>query len=272
MLGTRRGYAAPRWKNVLMMTLFYQLCRRRPAMMRDWIRKLTVKQLPAGYDVGTHFNPVYNPWDQRLCLVPDGDLFRAISDGRASVVTDRIASFTEHGLLLESGAELEADIVVTATGLQLLALGGAQLTVDGRPVQLPETMAYKSMMLSGVPNFAFTLGYTNASWTLKADLVSEFACRLLAYMDSRGYDACVPVKGDPNVTERPLIDFSAGYVLRSIDQFPRSGSRAPWRLGMSYAHDVVTLRYGRISDGVMRFSRLPRAQARPEAAGATSRR
>jgi cation diffusion facilitator CzcD-associated flavoprotein CzcO len=197
-------------------------------------------------------------------------MFKAISDGRASVVTDRIDRFTERGLLLESGAELEADLVVTATGLQLLPLGGAQLTVDDRPVRLPETMAYKSMMLGGVPNFAFTIGYTNASWTLKADLVSEFTCRLLAFMDSRGYDTCVPVNDDPNVSERPLLDFSAGYVLRSIDQFPRSGSRAPWRLGMSYAHDVVALRYGKINDGAMRFSRLPRAQAPPEAAGVSS--
>jgi monooxygenase len=272
LLGTRRGYAVTRWKNVLTMTLFYKLSRRRPAMIRDWLRKLTIKQLPAGYDVGTHFNPAYNPWDQRLCLVPDGDLFKAISKGRASVVTDRITKFTERGLQLESGDVLEADIVVTATGLQLLALGGVQLIVDGQPVRLPETMAYKGMMLSDVPNFAFTIGYTNASWTLKADLVSEYTCRLLAYMDSRGYDTCVPVNGDSDVTEGPLIDFSAGYVLRSIDQFPRAGSRAPWRLGMSYAHDVITLRYGKINDGAMRFSRLPRAQAPPTAAGVTTGR
>ena len=171
------------------------------------------------------------------------------------MVTDKIATFTEGGLRLESGAELAADIVVTATGLQLLALGGAQLVVDGRPVSLPETMAYKGMMLSGVPNFAFTIGYTNASWTLKADLVSEFVCRLLGYMDSRGYTECVPVNDDPSVTEQPLLDFSAGYVLRSIDQFPRAGSRSPWRLGMSYVNDVVTLRHGKINDGAMRFSR-----------------
>jgi cation diffusion facilitator CzcD-associated flavoprotein CzcO len=255
LLGARRAYAITRWKNVLITTLIYQLSRRRPQMIRSWIRNLTIKQLPPGYDVGTHFNPAYNPWDQRLCLVPDGDLFKVIRDGRASVVTDRIVTFTERGLLLESGAELEADIVVTATGLQLLALGGMQLAVDNRPVRLPETMAYKGMMLSGVPNFAFTIGYTNASWTLKADLVSEFVCRLLAHMDSRGYDQCVPVNDDPAVTRQPLLDFSAGYVLRSIDQFPQAGSRAPWRLGMSYANDVLTLRYGKINDGAMRFSR-----------------
>jgi monooxygenase len=263
MLGERRGSAVTRWKNVLAQSLIYRLSRRRPDMIRRWIRKLTIKQLPEGYDVDTHFKPDYNPWDQRLCLVPDGDLFRVISDGRASVVTDRIATFTEHGLRLESGAELEADIVVTATGLRLLALGGVELTVDDRVISLPETLAYKGMMLSDVPNFAFTIGYTNASWTLKADLVSEFTCRLLKHMDKHGYDICVPVNDDPAVTERPLLDFSAGYVLRSIDQFPRAGSRPPWRLGMNYLHDVITLRYRKIDDGAMRFSRRQLAPVAP---------
>ena len=227
LVGTRRAYPLIRWKNVLVTTLIYQLSQRRPQMMRNWIRNMTIKQLPAGYEVDTHFKPLYNPWDQRLCLVPDGDLFRAIRNQRASVVTGRIATFTEHGLRLESGEELKADIVVTATGLQLLALGGIELTVDGRAIRLPDTMAYKGMMLSGVPNFAFTIGYTNASWTLKADLVSEYVCRLLAYMDSRGYDVCVPVNDDPRVTEKPLLDFSAGYVLRAIDQFPRAARGPP---------------------------------------------
>ena len=255
LLGDRRAYPLTRWKNVLIAALIYRLSRRRPELVRGWVRRLAVRQLPPGYDVDTHFNPAYNPWDQRLCLIPDGDLFAAIRSGRASVVTDRIAAFTGSGLLLESGTELPADIVVTATGLQLLAFGGARLEVDGRPVQLPETMAYKGMMLSGVPNFAFTVGYTNASWTLKADLVSEFTCRLLGYLDAHGYDRCVPVDDDPRVGRRPLLDFSAGYVLRSIDEFPRAGSRAPWRLGMNYAQDLLTLRYGRINDGVLRFSR-----------------
>ena len=254
LLGPRRGYTATRWKNVAVTTLIYRLSRRKPDMIRGWIRKMAIKQLPAGYDVDTHFKPTYNPWDQRLCLVPDGDLFKAISEGRASVATGRIATFTEHGIQLESGAELEADIVVTATGLQLLAMGGIELAVDGEPVRLPEHMAYKGMMLSGVPNFAFTIGYTNASWTLKADLVSEFTCRLLKYMDARGYDTCVPVNDDPTVTEQPLLDFQAGYVLRVIDQFPKAGSRAPWRLAQNYARDVFTLRRGKIDDGSMRFS------------------
>jgi monooxygenase len=255
VLGPRRAYPIVRWKNVAVSTLIYQLSRHRPGLVRALIRKASIKQLPPDYAVDTHFKPRYQPWDQRLCLIPDGDLFTAIREGRVSVATDGVAEFTETGLRLESGAEVGADIVVTATGLRLLALGGIELAVDGHDVKLPETMAYKGMMLSGVPNFAFTVGYTNASWTLKADLVSEYVVRLLRYLDSHGYDRCVPVNDDPAVTERPLLDFQAGYVLRSIDEFPRAGSRPPWQLGMSYAHDVVKLRYGRIDDGAMRFSR-----------------
>ena len=191
--------------------MIYQLSQRHPRLVRNWIRALAIRQLPPGYDVDTHFNPAYNPWDQRLCLVPDGDLFKAIRAGRASVVTGRIDRFPRGGLRMESGEELAADIAVTATGLRLLAFGGAQLVVDGREVGLPETMAYKGMMLSGVPNFAFTIGYTNASWTLKADLVSEFTCLLLGYLDARGYDTCRPGRnGDPGITERPLLYFWAG--------------------------------------------------------------
>ncbi|MGN6606197.1 MAG: flavin-containing monooxygenase [Jatrophihabitans sp.] len=255
LVGPKRAYTVTRWKNVAASTLIYQLSQRRPEMMKKFIRNMTVKQLPADFDVDTHFKPTYNPWDQRLCLVPDGDLFRALRAGKASVATDRIRRFTAGGIELESGRTLDADIVVTATGLNLLAFGGVQFVVDGKDVALPETLAYKGMMLSGVPNFAFTIGYTNASWTLKADLVSEFVCRLLAHMDAKGYDTAVPVNDDPTLTERPLLDFAAGYVLRSIDQFPRAGSRAPWRLGMSYAHDVVALRYGKVDDGTMRFLR-----------------
>jgi monooxygenase len=254
VLGPQRTYSVVRWKNVLLTTLFYQLSRRRPKIVKAMIRKAAAKQLPSGYDVDVHFKPRYNPWDQRLCVVPDGDLFTAIRRRRASVVTDRIKEFTASGLRLESGAELDADIVVMATGLRLLAIGGIRLTVDGNDVKLPETMAYKGMMLSGVPNFVFTAGYTNASWTLKADLVSEFAVRLLGHLDNHGYDQCVPVNDDPTVAERPLLDFNAGYVQRSIDEFPRAGSRQPWQMGMSYAHDLVKLRHGRIDDGVMRFS------------------
>jgi monooxygenase len=256
LLGNRRAYSITRWKNVLTTTLLYQLSRRRPGMVKTFLRKAVAKQLPHNYDIDTHFKPSYQPWDQRLCLAPDGDIFRAIRHGRASVVTDRIAGFSSSSVLLESGASLDADIVVAATGLRLLAFGGMRLVVDGREVNLPETMAYKGMMLSGVPNFAFTIGYTNASWTLKADLVSEYVIRLLKHMDAHGYDQFVPTNDDPAVTARPLMDFQAGYVQRSIHEFPQAGSRAPWQLGMSYAHDVVGLRYGRVEDGAMRFSRV----------------
>ncbi|MEV6279164.1 NAD(P)/FAD-dependent oxidoreductase [Nocardia sp. NPDC051832] len=253
LLGPRRAYALSRWKNVLVGTLIYQLSRRRPRMMRKFIRGQNVKHLPAGYDVDTHFNPSYDPWDQRLCLVPDADLFRAIREGSATVVTDRIEGFTPTGLRLESGSELDADIVVLATGLRLLALGGIELTVDGRAIALPKTLAYKGMMLSGIPNLVFTIGYTNASWTLKADLVAEFACRVLRYMDRNGYDQCVPTP-DHSVATMPLLDFQAGYVLRSMDEFPRAGHRKPWRLGMNYAQDLITLRHARIQDGTLRFA------------------
>jgi cation diffusion facilitator CzcD-associated flavoprotein CzcO len=254
LLGARAAYPITRWKNVAISTLVYQLSQRRPKFMRKVLRRGVAAQLPAGYEVDVHFNPRYGPWDQRLCLVPDGDLFKAISRGRASMVTDEIDRFVAGGVRLASGAELDADIVVTATGLNLLAIGGIELVVDGEPVSLPERMAYKGMMLSRVPNFAFTIGYTNASWTLKADLVAEYVCRLLAHMERGGYRQVVPIDDDPSVERRPLLDFAAGYVQRSIHLFPKGGSRAPWRLGMNYAQDVVTLRHGGLEDGALRFS------------------
>jgi cation diffusion facilitator CzcD-associated flavoprotein CzcO len=256
LLPHRAVYAIVRWKNVLLQTFIYQLSRRRPEAVKRLIRRGVERALPEGYDVDTHFKPSYDPWDQRMCLVPDGDLFEAICDGSAEVVTDRVASFTEAGVELESGRELPADIIVTATGLNLLFLGGMRLEVDGVAVDLPRTMAYRGMMLSGVPNFAFTVGYTNASWTLKADLVSEYVCRLLAHMESRGYASCVP-ELDPSVTEAPLLDFTSGYVLRSLHMFPKQGSRQPWRLRQNYALDLRAIRYGPVDDGTMRFSRSP---------------
>lgn len=266
LIGTGWAYPLVRWKNVAMLTLTYELSRRFPRLVRSLIRTATKRQLPAGYDVDTHFNPHYRPWDQRPCVVPNGDLFAAIRRGEASVVTEHISEFTGTGLRLESGTELDADIVVTATGLRLLPIGGIQLAVDGRDISLPETMVYKGTMLSGVPNFAFTIGYTNASWTLKADLVAEYVVRLLRHMDAHDYEKCVPVNDDPKVTEQPLIDLDAGYVQRSIHEFPKAGSRPPWRLRMSYPHDMRTLRYGRIDDGTLRFSArsAPRAHPGPQ--------
>jgi monooxygenase len=253
-LPSKLAYALVRWKNVLLTMLSFQLSRRRPALVKKLVRRGVQRRLPPGYDVDTHFKPRYGPWDQRLCLVPDGDLFEAISAGRASVVTDRIETFTEQGLRLASGAELEADLVVTATGLNLLAFGGMQLAVDGRDVELSETMSYRGMMLSGVPNLAMAFGYTNASWTLKCDLTCAYVCRVLNHMSARGYLQCMPLNGDPSIDTQPFIDFSSSYVLRSIDQFPKQGSRAPWRLYQNYALDILSLRFGAVEDGAMRFS------------------
>ncbi|MGE5527222.1 MAG: flavin-containing monooxygenase [Methanosarcina sp.] len=260
----RAVYSIVRWKNVLLQLFSYRLARKRPRLMKKMIRRGLVNALPEGYDVDTHFKPRYDPWDQRLCLVPDGDLFEAIKGGKAEIVTGRIATFTERGVLLEGGEELEADVVVTATGLNLLFLGGMKISVDGVEPEIPRTLTYKGMMLAGVPNLEFTVGYTNASWTLKADLTSEYACRLLNYMDAHGYDYCVPEVGDPSVTELPLLDFNSGYVLRSLQLLPKQGSKEPWKLKQNYPLDLRALRYGPLDDGTMKFVR------RAEANGAGS--
>ncbi|MCA9535783.1 MAG: NAD(P)/FAD-dependent oxidoreductase [Myxococcales bacterium] len=253
------AYAVTRWKNVLLSAYIYQYSQRRPEKMKAFIRKMLVRQLPEGYDVDTHFNPRYNPWDQRLCAVPDGDLFKSIGSGKVSVVTDTIETFTKTGVRLHSGQELEADIVVTATGFTLQMMGGAELVVDGEPVRLSQKMTYKGMMLSDVPNSAFTIGYTNSSWTLKADLVAEYVCRLLNHMDANGYDVCVAHNDDPSVKQTPLLDFGAGYVKRSVEELPTQGSKWPWKLGMNYPVDVVTLRHGSVVDGVMQFRKTSKA-------------
>ena len=254
VLGARRGYAVTRRKNMLKQRAVYRLCQRYPGAARRLIRYINAKQLPAGFPVDEHFNPAYNPWDQRLCAVPNADLFKAISDGKASVVTDRIVTFTERGIELESGLLLEADIIVTATGLNLQAFGGIVLNVDGEPVRLPDRVAYKSMLLSGVPNFAFVFGYTNSSWTLKVGPLCEHFCRLLAHMDSHGYDTCYPEVNDPDLATRPLLDFDAGYVKRAVDQLPRQGDRGPWQMVMDFRRDVEVLRNGPVTDDSLRFT------------------
>ena len=267
VLPEKAAYVAARWKNILQATAMYRLSRRFPGRMKRILQGLVKHSLPAGYAVDTHFNPRYDPWDQRLCLVPDGDLFRAIRKESASVVTDEIDTFTETGIRLRSGDELEADIVVTATGLNLLAFGGIPLTVDGEPIELPETMAYKGMMLSGVPNFAYAIGYTNISWTLKVDLVFEHVCRLINHMDAHGYTKAVPER-DPSVAEEPFLDFQAGYVLRSLDQLPKQGAVSPWRLDQNYPVDLVALRHGKVDDPEIRFSRPVSAPVAREPAAA----
>jgi cation diffusion facilitator CzcD-associated flavoprotein CzcO len=249
-LPQKLAYAIVRWKNALQAIAMFSLSRRRPEMMKSMLRKAAVKQLPDGYAVDTHFAPSYNPWDQRMCLIPDGDLFTAIRDGRASVVTDRIDTFTESGIRLQSGAQLDADIVVSATGLNLLAIGGMQLEVDGRAVDLSKTVSYKGMMLSGVPNFAMTIGYTNASWTLKADLVAEYVCRVLKHMDANGHAAVTPDAAGITAAN-PFLDLTSGYVTRSLAELPKQGDHAPWRLHQNYVKDLRLLRRGPIDNGVV---------------------
>ncbi|MBQ1058722.1 flavin-containing monooxygenase [Micromonospora sp. C32] len=252
-LPPQAAYTVARWKNVTLGVANFQLSRRAPGVVKRFLRRAAKGRLPAGYDVDRHFSPRYDPWDQRLCVVPDGDLFAALRAGRASVVTDTIDTFTERGIRLASGEELAADVVVTATGLNLLALGGMTLAVDGADVDLASTVAYKGMMLSGVPNFAMTIGYTNASWTLKADLVATYVCRLLRHLDDTGQQIVTPLAPDTDDLA-PIIDLKSGYVLRAVDQLPKQGPRAPWRLHQNYPRDVRLMRHGPLTDGV-RFAR-----------------
>ena len=255
LLPERAAHVVNRWKAIGFSTLQYQLSRRFPAFMRKTLLTMAKRRLPAGYDVEKHFGPSYKPWDQRLCLAPEGDLFRTIRGGKAEVVTDTIDRFTPSGIRLSSGVELAADIIITATGLNLELFGGATIKRNGAPVDLHETMAYKGMMLTQLPNMAFTIGYTNASWTLKADLVSEFVCRVLNYMDAHGFDTVVPGQPGADIEGRPLMDFTPGYVLRALEHLPQAGSRAPWRLKQNYLLDLRLIRHGRVDDEALRFSR-----------------
>jgi monooxygenase len=251
--GEHVAYHLIRWRNVLLGMYFFQLARRKPARVKKLILGGVRMALGPDYDLA-HFNPRYNPWDQRLCLIPDGDLFNSIRDKRASVVTSEIDRFTEGGIRLSDGSELEADIIVTATGLVLQVLGGMEVAVDGRTVDFAKTLNYKGMMYSDVPNLASAFGYTNASWTLKCDLTCEYVCRLLNYMDRHGYKRCLPHNVDPSVAELPALEFSSGYVQRAIAKMPKQGSKRPWRLYQNYALDIVALRLGKVDDGVMKYS------------------
>ncbi|WP_040339580.1 flavin-containing monooxygenase [Candidatus Blastococcus massiliensis] len=250
------AYPIVRWKNVLATTALFQASRRWPGAVKKVLRRLTEKQLPASIDVDTHFNPPYDPWDQRLCLVPDGDLFRHLRNGTASIATDRIATFTETGIQLESGQHLDADVIITATGLNLLPMGGMTLSLDGEQVDVSETVSYKGMMLSGVPNFSMVIGYTNASWTLKADLVNRYVCRLLRHMDERGQAVATPV-APPEGADLPFLDLASGYVQRSLAALPKQGRRTPWKLHQNYIRDVRLMRRGPLEDEGIRFSSAP---------------
>ncbi|HZK99619.1 MAG TPA: NAD(P)/FAD-dependent oxidoreductase [Caulobacteraceae bacterium] len=261
LLPSRLAYAVVRWRNVLMQMLFFNMARKNPEKTKSAIIDLVRQHLGPAYDVATHFTPRYNPWDQRLCLVPDADLFEAIKAGTVSVATDRIAGFDATGVALASGAHLDADVIVTATGLQMRLMSGLEVTVDGARVDLAACFSYKGMMFSGVPNLAASFGYTNASWTLKADLTAEYVCRLLNHMERRGFTECRPVNDDPALEPAPWLDFSSGYVKRGLALFPRQGTRAPWRVHQNYALDLLAFRHGALNDGVMRFSKARRPAA-----------
>ena len=254
-LPSKLAYLVTRWKNVSMQALIYQYSRHRPHKMKAFLLSLTRKELGSKVDVDTHFNPKYNPWDQRLCLVPDSDLFRSLRKGSSSVVTDHIKRFTKTGIKLASGDLLKADIVVTATGLELLPVGGMEIEVDGKPMALPETLGYRGMMLSDIPNFALAAGYTNASWTLKCDLTSEYVCRVLNHMDKKGYAYCVPRVPDAAMTRVSFLDLASGYVNRAIDRFPKQGLKAPWKLYQNYLLDILSLRYGAMKAKDLEYGR-----------------
>ncbi len=255
----KTAYGMTRWKNVLMGMLFYRMTRKSPEKVKQKLLDQVREQLGPDYDVATHFTPRYNPWDQRLCLVPDADLFDTIKAGRAEVVTDTIERFTPGGILLSSGRELPADVIVTATGLEVKLLSGITPVVDGEAKPLATALQYKGMMFSDVPNLAFTFGYTNASWTLKADLVAMYMCRVLNTMKKRGLRQATPRIGEEAISPEPFVDFSSGYIQRVADQLPKQGNRKPWKLNQNYALDVMALRFGSVDDS-MEFSNPVRAR------------
>jgi cation diffusion facilitator CzcD-associated flavoprotein CzcO len=256
-LPEKLAHTLARWKNIGLQMYFYRLARKNPEGAKQKIVALARAEIGPGIDARKHLTPRYNPWDQRLCLVPDGDLFKAIREGKASIVTDEIETFTETGLRLRSGDELQADIIVTATGLVMRLLGGMELLVDGKAVNPGTTMSYKGMMFSDVPNLASTFGYTNASWTLKADLTAEYLCRILNRMDRGGFAYCTPRNNDPTLTTDATPPLSSGYMQRAKDILPKQGSKRPWKLYQNYAKDMLALRFGAINDGTLVFTRRP---------------
>jgi len=257
------AYRLGRWKNVGFMTYLYQLSQHFPNFVKKGLLKKVREQLGPDYDVETHFTPSYRPWEQRMCLVPDADMFQAIKADRASVVTDHIETFTEKGILLKSGKELEADVIVTATGLVMQAFGGVELAVDGLPVDPGKTLAYKGVMMSGVPNFASVFGYINASWTLKADLICNYVCRLLNFMDRKGVRQVTPKDRGESAAASFVEHFTPGYIQRALAGWPKQGSKSPWRVYQNYARDTISLKWKSVADGALDFSNPPQTSATP---------
>jgi monooxygenase len=252
-LPAKVAYGLVRWKNVLYGMYIFKMSRKYPSKVKDVLLAQVREEMGPNYDIEKHFTPRYNPWEQRLCLVPDSDLFKALKSEKAAIVTDQIEHFTATGIKLASGEELTADLIVTATGLHLEMLGGLEVTVDSKKIDFSKTMAYKGLMYSGVPNMASVFGYTNASWTLKADLTSHYVCRLLKHMDSTGARYCLPKKPGDEVTALPWVDFSSGYFQRSKDVLPKQGSTHPWKLYQIYVLDIVSLRFRSVRDSAMEF-------------------
>jgi monooxygenase len=261
VVGARFAASVARWRNILLSMAFFQLCRGLPRLARKLILHRTRRALGRDYDVETHFYPRYPPWDQRLCIVPDGDLFAAIRSGRASVVTGNIEAFTQTGLSLESGQHIPADVVVTATGIELQLMSNLEIMVDGNPVAASASLMHRGVMFSGIPNLAISFGYTNASWTLRSELTASYVCRLLDYMARRGYQQCRPTLSKQAGTRQPLVDFSSGYVQRGVQRFPGQGSRAPWRVRQNYLWDRISSRFARFSEGSLAFSSIHEERA-----------
>lgn len=261
VLPLKWAYWLSRWKNIAYMMYVFQLAQRYPTLVKTDIIRKAQKELGSSYDVATHFTPRYNPWEQRLCVAPDGDMFHAIRTGRASVVTDEIQEFAAKGIRLKSGTELEADIIVTATGLVLQTIGGVELTVDGRGVDTGQTLAYKGVMMSGVPNLAGVFGYINASWTLKADLICAYVCRLLNYMDRKGVRQVTPESSGEKPSAPFVVGFNPGYIERASANWPKQGSTPPWRVHQNYIRDIISLKWSSVDNEGLKFSNPPAATA-----------
>ncbi|MEO0608220.1 MAG: NAD(P)/FAD-dependent oxidoreductase [Pseudomonadota bacterium] len=253
ILPSKMAYGLTRWKNVLMQLAVYRRTRTAPQKVKEKLLGLTRKEIGSEM-VEKHFTPTYNPWDQRLCLIPDSDLFTALNNGKASVVTDHIERFTETGIKLKSGEEIEADLIITATGLDLQFIGGTQLRVDGRALNPHELLNYRGAMVSGVPNMTSVFGYTNASWTLRADLTSEYMCKIINHLERENFVEARPM-ADGVEPESDFLDFSSGYVQRAMERFPQQGKEAPWLITQNYARDIFLMRHGKLEDGALIFRR-----------------